>query len=423
MAEAEPTDDYDHQILLLDGPSAVDQSDSGSLISPVDSVVGRTSTNLSRKWTLREELARRKHAKWQERRLEDNVGASQSDAARTTSPKDVYEVDVLYENQRGSFLCGIPLFSRKTLLNLDPSPWTNAAFKDSPVDTTTAQLPDPTWAWVWQSWYVDMSADVDADGWQYSFAFSPSFSWHGTHPWFHSFVRRRRWLRKRVKRRRPHLARLGSDTDRQMMHADAEQNKRSVVDPVSPGRQNYGGGLGGLVTDPRDSIHHIKTMMSVLKSGRIDREKVEAVMNFLDNGGGELAFLAEEMPEIMSSFVFQESRRQLLVGLQRRFDALAKETKDGLGGAAEIDNQRYEGMLRAVQAADEHVRGLEYWSDIKEMVQSGDTSAGIDPKRGWASHKWHGIDSSGPASDSLGHGDLQGQEEQTAQKSEKLESA
>ena len=44
-----------------------------------------------------------------------------------------------------------------------------------------------------------MTDDVDEEGWMYSLSFARKFSWHGTHPWFHSAVRRRRWLRQRVK--------------------------------------------------------------------------------------------------------------------------------------------------------------------------------------------------------------------------------
>lgn len=110
--------------------------------------------------------------------------------------KPVSELDILYENQRGSFVFGIPLYSQGSLLHLDPSPWMTQDRQESPVNITNAQLPDPSWEWSWRTWYVDMSGDVDEQGWQYSFSFSSS-QWHGTHPWFHSWVRRRRWVRLR----------------------------------------------------------------------------------------------------------------------------------------------------------------------------------------------------------------------------------
>ena len=108
-------------------------------------------------------------------------------------------INVLYENQRGSFFCGIPLYSSNSLLNFDPAGWQTSPFQDSPMNITNSQLPDPSWEWVWRTWYVDMSYDVDEEGWQYSLSFRTGIAWHGNHPWFHSFVRWRRWLRKRVK--------------------------------------------------------------------------------------------------------------------------------------------------------------------------------------------------------------------------------
>lgn len=101
-------------------------------------------------------------------------------------------IDVLYENQRGAWLCGLPLFSSASLLNFDPPAWRNGLGQASPVSVVDAQTPDPSWRWAWPTWYVDMSADVDEEGWQYSFMFRQKTSWHGSHPWFHSFVRRRR---------------------------------------------------------------------------------------------------------------------------------------------------------------------------------------------------------------------------------------
>jgi len=91
---------------------------------------------------------------------------------RRKSPKqkkEIAEIDVLYENQRGwvtsslhwafielmgvcvgdrAFVCGIPLFSSRGLLNFDPAPWQNGLFRDSAVSIVNAQLPDPSWAWV-----------------------------------------------------------------------------------------------------------------------------------------------------------------------------------------------------------------------------------------------------------------------------------
>lgn len=57
-----------------------------------------------------------------------------------------------------------------------------------------------------------------------------------------------------------------------------------------------------------------------------------------------------------------------------------------------IDN-----LLRAVKAADQQVKRLEYWSDQKAIVTSGEASKAPDTDHGW-DHNWQGIDSSGPGS-------------------------
>ncbi|UZJ53218.1 hypothetical protein CBS101457_002538 [Exobasidium rhododendri] len=78
-----------------------------------------------------------------------------------------FEYDVLYENQRGLMVFGIPKFSAKTLFQWDPNAWTNAANGNSAYNIANAQLPDPSWEWVHPEWLIDMSGDVDESGWQY----------------------------------------------------------------------------------------------------------------------------------------------------------------------------------------------------------------------------------------------------------------
>jgi len=116
-----------------------------------------------------------------------------------TNPNDIH-LDVLYENQRGMYLFGKPMYSGKALFPKEAAPWADERYKRTLVNITNAQVPDPSWEWAWKVWYVDMSRDVDEEGWEYSLYFN-GFSWHATSPWFHSFVRRRRWirLRKRIK--------------------------------------------------------------------------------------------------------------------------------------------------------------------------------------------------------------------------------
>ena len=183
-------EDYDHAINLVDTtrPTAEPTPDGGNADSPEPS-----EAPLSRKWTrstLRGEIARRKYAKLQEDRYvdSDNAGRASADASdigeqadrggekpfekpsgrasqlrdkipfrsrrkKSQSKEDKnYTIDILYENQRGAFWCGIPLYSAKSLLNFDPAGWQTCSFLDSPVNITNAQVPDPTWRWAWKTW-------------------------------------------------------------------------------------------------------------------------------------------------------------------------------------------------------------------------------------------------------------------------------
>ncbi|KAK9448101.1 uncharacterized protein V1518DRAFT_419653 [Limtongia smithiae] len=130
-------------------------------------------------------------------RLRERENQSQKAAENgvlSNDPNIAY--DVLYENQRGFFILGTPFFSSQSLLNFDPSSWVDSDYNFSPVDILSAPVPDPSWEWVWRTWYIDMTYDVDDQGWSYALLFSAS-KWHGAHVWFSSFVRRRRWIRKR----------------------------------------------------------------------------------------------------------------------------------------------------------------------------------------------------------------------------------
>jgi hypothetical protein len=228
--------------------------------------------------------------------------SAQHSPERRTSEHDSH-IDVLYENQRGWFIFGIPLFSSKALWNLkiDPSPWVGPDHKPSAVNITNAQVPDPSWVWEWKSWYVDMSGDVDEEGWQYSFYFR-KFAWHGNHPWFHSFVRRRRWLRKRVKR----TTKPKNSTERLFGEGlsiggtlgSTTIARNSLTEPPSA------------TTDEREEsqsmeeIRDIATLMSHLKTAAIDREKIVAINRFVAEAGDELHYLSEQ---VRLSFVSQQN--------------------------------------------------------------------------------------------------------------------
>jgi len=414
-------DEYDHAIDLVDTTNPVvsqipSTTDAQASAEALPSRGSKSSLNTRQtKGTLREELARRKYAKYQESRYNEgegvgDVGNGEDGGNDTYTAKDGkkrntsiregrfrdrvpfrskkphkvrkqqdYEVDILYENQRGSFFCGIPLYSSKSLLNFDPSPWQTADFKDSPVNITNAQVPDPTWAWAWTSWYVDMSHDVDEEGWEYSFSFRQGFSWHGAHPWFHSFVRRRRWLRKRVKTHpTTSHGRKGTMKNAHMLNADyftihatRDRSRASSVDGTVTNRSSYiSSNHVESDTDQDDGeITDIGDLMRRLRKATVDRTKVEAVKNFLGHGGEELVYLPDRMDEILGMFYYQTSRRQLLSEMQNFCKAKTehRDESDVQGEPDEEEKRKVDSLLKAVQAADEHAKDLEFWSDVKAM--------------------------------------------------------
>lgn len=219
------------------------------------------------------------------------------------------DLDILYENQRGWFLCGIPLYSHRSLLNFDPATWVTHDFRDSTVNITNAQLPDPSWEWAWRRWYVDMSGDVDDQGWQYSFSFSSS-AWHGSHPWFHSFVRRRRWVRLRVKRVSERSRRDRTELEMGHMLNDdyftihtGKKKRASSSERASHVNSGYLSRATTKVEEeaPLEEIGNIPSLMYALKVAIVDREKIDALRRFVEEGGPELYYLEGQVRSPIAS--------------------------------------------------------------------------------------------------------------------------
>jgi hypothetical protein len=200
-------------------------------------------------------------------------------------------IDVLYENQRGWFVFGLPLFSSRALWNLkiDQAPWVDAKLKPSPVNITNAQVPDPSWVWEWKSWYVDMSHDVDEEGWQYSLWFRGA-AWHGSHPWFHSFVRRRRWLRKRIKQKLPPKTK----ENRERMFGETFSIGTTLARTFTTGT-GFDSSQDSQQQSFDDEVKDVPTLMRKLKIAAIDREKILFINKFIEEGGEELHYLADQV--------------------------------------------------------------------------------------------------------------------------------
>lgn len=104
------------------------------------------------------------------------------------------------------------------------------------------------------------------------------------------------------------------------------------------------------------------------------------------------------MPTIMSLLIFQSSRRQLLALLLHTFDASAS-TSTSSHPPFSPTQRRAANLLEAARAADEQVRRLEYWSDIRDMAREGETLGAADNDGGLAwGPEWQGVDTSGPGS-------------------------
>lgn len=320
---------------------------------------------------------------------------------RNAAPKTTSELDVLYENQRGWFLFGIPLYSHSSLLNFDPSAWVTREMHDSPVNITNAQLPDPSWQWVWKSWYVDMSGDVDEQGWQYSYSFSSS-AWHGTHPWFHSFVRRRRWVRLRTKLLsidRVYRGLTGLE-EAHMFTADyftihSRQRKRGTNTSETASRvpSTYLMDPANQTVDEEpyifEEIGNIPTLMYALKMAIVDREKIDALKRFIEEGGDEIYYLDErvfitsfrslsviiranalQIPEIMSIFVFQTSRWQFLTHLIDVIDSISQKISSSSGKESVELRRKQENLVQAAESVRRNITGPELVADHDQQSSS-----------------------------------------------------
>ena len=303
-------------------------------------------------------------------------------------------IDILYENQRGSFFFGMPYYSSNSLLNFDPPAWTNSLGKPSSVDVTNAQLPDGSteWRWAWSCWFVDMSGDVDEEGWQYSFMFQKRFSWHGTHPWGHSFVRRRRWIRKRVKKallRKSIMDQKQGVAEMHRMNADyfTIHPRRNLMDSSGQGSsaaQSFANSAAlhgsGDTRDEDEELDTLRGLLSALKKSTVDREKIGLVLQFMHTAfGGETNGLADEIPHILSLFLYQASRKKLLTQMLQ----VIGEASDHREGhqeqqkpEPEAEKKCIDGLMKAVHATEKEVQRLEFWSDVRGVVGSGQAFRG-----------------------------------------------
>ena len=108
--------------------------------------------------------------------------------------QDLFETDLVYENERGSILFKNARFSKRSLLPTDPSPYSDS--KVNPVVDMKYYICPPGWEWI-SEWIIDMK-DTDDEGWSYNSSFSNLSGWSSALPMNQvSAVRRRKWIRMR----------------------------------------------------------------------------------------------------------------------------------------------------------------------------------------------------------------------------------
>jgi len=66
----------------------------------------------------------------------------------------------------------------------------------------------------------------------------------------------------------------------------------------------------------------------------------------------------------------------------------------------EAEERYIDNLLKAIHAADDQRKRLEYWSDLRAMARKGETFGAADPSHGWG-HGWEGDDDSTPDSKAL----------------------
>ncbi|RIA86245.1 hypothetical protein C1645_780059 [Glomus cerebriforme] len=202
----------------------------------------------------------------------DSIASEQTNKSRN------YTYEVLYENQRGLFVFGLPKFSSKALNQIDPNAWTDKNQKYSPMDIHNYQLPDPTWEWVHKEWMIDMSGDIDEEGWEYALNFHNS-SWHGCYQPFRSFVRRRRWIRLRCKK-------------------GVKDASTSSIHP----RSNLNSDI---------KIDDFEGLWKSVKVSRLDREKLKLINDYI-NKYDDINNFYDRLNDFVNIFDHQENSKKFL---------------------------------------------------------------------------------------------------------------
>ncbi|KAK8069554.1 hypothetical protein PG994_006170 [Apiospora phragmitis] len=273
-------------------------------------------------------------------------------------------------HHQGGFLCGIPLFASAALGNLDPRP--------GPIPTISRVRPTSKL----RNHRIRAGTGLD--------------------PAAHK-------ERARLSSQRPYLLNPEYFTVEAAAakHVSLRDGASSLLDSAS--RTSACGLHEEDAISEKKDVESTDMLMALLGVSRIDREKLDAVQNYLEHAADNWLDLQNHMHEIMSIFVFQASRRLLLTRLMgihddavRKLDEQKRTGKNKVEGHDEsTDDQpdpdlevKVKNLAAAVTHADEEVRRLEYWSDVKGMAEGGESGGAVSGNHGWQGG-WEGVDQSG----------------------------
>jgi len=197
---------------------------------------------------------------------------------------------------------------------LDPPAWCDRNRKKVNTDIQNYPLPDPTWEWCDSEWLVDMSCDVDPNGWQYAFRFR-GHTWRGHSKLFHSFVRRRRWIR--LRRKKLNLLR---DFEESLSSPGSFSSGSQPTSPTSM-QSSFSQSSDTASLEPISLFQENSELAQQLSFSRVDREKIALVQSVVEQR--MVPFSADEVEDILNCLEFDSSRdrlRKIFNGHAARFN-------------------------------------------------------------------------------------------------------
>ncbi|WVQ72463.1 hypothetical protein IAR50_002015 [Cryptococcus sp. DSM 104548] len=218
-----------------------------------------------------------------------------------------YVWDVLFENQRGTYLLGTAYYSSKTLLPSDPSPFTRPSGSvptasslslkgspDSPARTMsqrsrpkshkgqkpsqsnktsytldTFQPPLPDWEYL-TPWLINMREGTDEQGWRYNACFrKQGWKSHAGNMGWMGWARRREWVRLRRVREKVEGASVREVSD---LALQARRKEKKLGEVLSGSKEQ-----------------NVSNILKVFGGLPLDRERLELWQKWLEKTrkGGE----------------------------------------------------------------------------------------------------------------------------------------